>query len=201
MDIQRRNLIAGSALAPLALLAAQSGGARPAPMAGRPLPPNVVLTTHRGQRVRFYDDLVRGDRIVVINFMYAQCGDICPGTSGNLAQVQRMLGARMGRDVFLYSISLEPRQDTPEILAHYAATFDAGPGWTFLTGEPAGIERLRRSLGFVDRDPDIDRDRNQHIGMVRIGNDALGRWMACPALGQPRQLAREILWVGLQRSA
>ena len=160
-----------------------------------------MLTTHQNRRVRFYDDLVGGNRIVVINFMYAQCDDICPGATANLALVQQALGARVGREVFMYSITLEPQKDTPAVLAHYAKGFDIKPGWSFLTGAPADVERLRRALRFVDRNRALDRDRRQHTGMVRIGNDALDRWTACPALLKPAQLAREIMWVGLRAAS
>lgn len=198
MDMNRRNLLTGSALAPLALLPAlASAAAPPATPASRVVLPNVVLTTHENRRVRFYDDLVRGNRIVVINFMYARCSDICPGSTANLALVQQALGARVGREVFMYSITLEPRKDTPNILAHYARGFGVQPGWEFLTGQPADIERLRRALRFVQRDPALDRDKTQHTGMLRIGNDALDRWTACPTLMKPLQLAREIMWVGM----
>jgi protein SCO1 len=196
MDLTRRNLFTGTAFAPLTLLPATTGlAAKPA--AGRVTLPNIVLTTHQGRRVRFYDDLVRGNRIVAINFMYAQCADICPGATANLAQVQAALGQRVGREVFMYSITLEPQNDSLEMLAHYAKIFGAGPGWEFLTGTPADIKRLRQALRFFDRDPVVDRDRTQHTGMLRIGNDALDRWTACPTLLKPEQLAREILWVGL----
>ena len=198
MDMKRRNLLTGSALAPLALLPPLAGAAAPpASPASRVVLPNVALNTHENRRVRFYDDLVRGNRIVVINFMYAQCSDICPGATANLALVQQALGTRVGRDVFMYSITLEPRKDSPAILAHYARGFGVQPGWEFLTGQPADIERLRRALRFVQRDPALDRDKTQHTGMLRIGNEALDRWIACPTLMKPAQLAREIMWVGM----
>jgi protein SCO1 len=200
MQMDRRNLITGSALAPLALLPS-GAGLRARPTTGRTALPNVALTTHENRRVRFYDDLVRGNRIVIVNFMYAQCGDICPGATANLALLQAALGGRVGHDVFLYSITLAPHQDSTEILAHYAQTFGAGPGWKFLTGRPTDIERLRRALRFVDPDPVLDRDRNQHTGMLRIGNEALDRWIACPTLLKPERLAREVMWVGWRGQA
>lgn len=67
--------------------------------------PNVPLVTHEGKAVRFYDDLVK-NKTVMINFMYARCGDICPGMTANLKLVQKELGDRVGKDIFMYSISL-----------------------------------------------------------------------------------------------
>jgi protein SCO1/2 len=162
--------------------------------------PNVRLTTHRGERVSFYDDLVRGNRIVMFNMMYTRCEDTCGGTLANLARVQEVLGERMGKTVHLYSVSLDPAFDTPRVLSRAAAKVGAGPGWTFLTGSVAGIEKVRKSLGFTDLDPKRDADRNRHSGMVRVGNDALDRWSMCPGLGRAEQLAQLALWIGLAES-
>src|SRR5688500_8895652 len=90
--------------------------------------PNVVLTTHEGKKVRFYDDLIK-DKIVLINFMYVKCEGICPGTTANLAKVQKLLGKRVGKDIFMYSITLKPEEDTPEALRRYAKAYQVGPGW------------------------------------------------------------------------
>ena len=105
--------------------------------------PNVTLTTHEGKKVRFYDDLIK-DKIILINFMYVKCDGICPGTTANLVNVQKMLGDRVGRDIFMYSITLKPEEDTPEVLNRYAKAYKTKPGWLFLTGEPKDVELLRR---------------------------------------------------------
>jgi protein SCO1 len=90
--------------------------------------PNVILRTHHNKKVRFYDDLLK-DKIVTINFMYSKCEGVCPGITANLLKVQKLLGARMGRDIFMYSITLKPEQDTPKVLKQYAKMHAAGPGW------------------------------------------------------------------------
>ena len=96
--------------------------------------------------------------------MYARCGEICPGMTANLKLVQKELGDRVGKDIFMYSISLEPEHDTPEMLKAYAELFQVKPGWKFLTGKKADIEIIRKQLGFSFSDPNIDKDRTQHIG-------------------------------------
>ncbi len=171
-------------------------GASPANGATRGRYPNVLLTRHEGKRVRFYDDVIAGDKIVVLNMMYTQCPEVCGGTMINLARVQNLLADRMGRDVVMYSVSLDPKHDTPEVLARYAQITGVGEHWKLLTGRPTDIERLRRALGYVDPDPELDSDRNQHIGMVRAGNDAIDRWLACPGMAPAAQLAQEVLWAG-----
>jgi protein SCO1/2 len=154
--------------------------------------PNVALQTHTGRKVRFYDDLVRG-KLVVINMMYAGCSDTCSPTTHNLVRLQQLLGDRVGRDIFMYSISLKPEQDSPIDLAAYARSHAVQPGWLFLTGAPGDIEQLRFALGFYDPDPKIDRQDGRHVGMVRIGNDPYRRWGMAPALADPRQIASMVL--------
>lgn len=153
--------------------------------------PNIQLITHEGRKVRFRDDLIR-DRNVMINFMYAACGDICPGMTANLVKVQRLLGQRMGRDFSMYSITLEPEHDTAQLLKGYRELFHVQPGWWFLSGLRSDIKYLRRQLGMYNPDPVIDADLSQHTGMVIIGNDSRDRWMSCPALGKPEYVARSI---------
>src|SRR4051812_6596730 len=105
MNILRRQL-AAAALVPLVApvgAAAVQGVSPP----GQPEFPNVVLIDQHGQPVRFYDDLLRGDHTVAINFIYAQCADICPATTANLARVQALLGDRLGREVRMASISID----------------------------------------------------------------------------------------------
>ncbi len=200
--MHRRKFLSGLAAATVtgAWTTARATRPRP-PVPSRSAPtyfPNVALRTQDDKLVHFYDDLVR-DKIVVFNMMYARCQSICPGTTLNLQHVQRLLGDRVGRDIFMYSITLKPEQDSPQALKEYADAHHVGPGWLFLTGKPDDIECLRRKLGFVDPDPVVDRDTSQHIGVVRIGNDAIGSWTACPALAPPTQLVRVIRWMDVPR--
>ena len=196
-----RRFVLGAAVAapPVVLLAGALSAPTVEPVAslGKGRFPNVPLTTHRGERVHFYQDVIRGNKINIVNMMYTQCPDVCGGALVNMARAQKLLGERMGRDVFMYSITLDPRQDTPKVLARHAELLGAGPSWTFLTGRDADIQRLRRALGFVDLDPEVDRDLRSHTGMLRAGNDALDRWIACPAWAPARQLAQSALWIGL----
>jgi len=97
--------------------------------------PNLLLTTQESRQVRFYDDLIK-DKVVLINFMFTSCDRICPRTTQNLVSVQRLLGERVGRSIFMYSFTLDPAHDTPQVLKEYARIHHVGPGWQFLTGKP-----------------------------------------------------------------
>jgi protein SCO1 len=74
--------------------------------------PNVVFRTQDDRRVRFYDDLIKGNK-VLINFMYTECTNTCPRTTANLVKVQDVFRDRLGRDLLFISISLTPDRDTP----------------------------------------------------------------------------------------
>jgi len=153
--------------------------------------PNVELITQNNQKVRFYIDLVK-DKRVVIQFMFARCKDICPVITHNLAEVQRLLEGRVGSDIFFYSITLSPEEDSPRDLKDFARKHGAGPGWTFLTGKPDDILRLRKSLGFFYNDPKEDADRNNHSGMLVVGTEPLMRWAMCQGGADPKWIATVI---------
>lgn len=147
--------------------------------------PNVTLVADDGRRVRFYDDLLR-NKIVAINFIFTRCPDVCPMDTAQLLRVQELLGARAGRDVHMYSITVDPLSDTPAVLRSYKARFGVGPGWTFLTGTPADIALIQRKLGLV---VDDDNDPRDHSTSVILGNEATGQWIKRSPYDNPRVLA------------
>ena len=100
----------------------------------------------------------------------------------------------MGAEIELYSITLDPERDSPDVLASYRERMGSPKGWTYLTGRYEDIERLRRSLGVYDLDPEIDADRSQHAGIVTFGADAIDRWSALPGEMDARQIAKTILF-------
>lgn len=198
----RRKLLSLAAMAPLAggLLAHEAMATESAPKLTardrirKRYFPNVLLRTQDNEPVRFYDDLVK-DKVVTINFFYAKCEEICPIVTANLARVQKLLGDKVGRDVFMRSITLRPELDTPEALKAYSKMHGAGPGWEFLTGSRDDVELLRRSLGFTNPDAKLDQDITQHIGNVRYGNEPLMLWGACPGQARPEWIVESISWM------
>lgn len=152
--------------------------------------PNTRLTDQDGQQVRFFDDLIK-DKVVVINFIFTGCGDSCPLETARLRQVQQLLGERVGRDVFFYSISIDPLSDTPEVLKAYAARFKVGPGWRFLTGDKEQIDALRRRLGLFIEGVDNGRSRDHNLSLI-VGNQATGRWMKASPFENPWILADQL---------
>src|SRR5689334_17137081 len=151
--------------------------------------PNVELTTQDGTKVHFYDDLLKG-KMVVIELIYTHCVDACPLETARLAQVQRILGDRVGKDIFFYSISIDPEHDTPQALKQYAESYHAGPGWLFLTGKREDIDLISKKLGLYS--PPNPRNRDGHVPAVLLGNEAAAQWMRNSATDNPRFLVNLI---------
>jgi len=202
-DMNRRKMLATLAVAPLAVgvvgqAAAADNKFKVAESSREKLQkryfPNFELTTHEGKKVHFYDDLIK-DKIVVINFMYVKCQGVCMPVTMNLKKVQNLLGDRMGRDIFMYSITLKPEEDTPQELKRYVRAHKIKRGWTFLTGKPDEINTLRRSLGFKDAKVKLDRDLTNHTGMVKYGNEAHQWWAMFPGEANAPWIVECILWM------
>jgi protein SCO1 len=150
--------------------------------------PNVPLTDQNGRTVHLYDDLLKG-KTVVVNLIYTQCKDSCPLETARLIQVRQMLGGHVGKDVFFYSISIDPEHDTPEALKAYAEKFHAGPDWLFLTGKKEDINLAARKLGLYF-DPGLNRDG--HTVELMIGNEPSGQWTRNAATDNPRFITSTI---------
>ena len=96
----------------------------------------------------------------------------------------------------MYSITLDPDRDTPEKLAKYAKATGAKPGWTYLTGRPKDIQKLRSTLGFYyPDDPDRNADTSQHIGFLLMGNEPYEWWGTVPSTAAPGQIVQLIDWL------
>ena len=162
--------------------------------------PNVVVVNQHRERRLFYDDLIR-DKIVMINFMSIR-GDRTYPVIENLVRVQQLLADRVGRDLFMYSITVDPDRDTPAALARFAQERGVGPGWSFLTGDDATLQLLRGRL-FLRRATPTGQPQVAHagrdcaLGLVRYGNEALGRWGSFAARVRPESIAERFSWVGM----
>jgi len=152
--VRSRSLFAGI-LVVLALFiwAAPSSGQGsppPFPVIGRTAP-DFTLTDQEGRRVRLGD--LRG-RLVLLNFIYTNCRDVCPLTTAVLTRVQRSLIARgwWARDVVFLTVTTDPARDSVPVLATYARRYRADArGWHFLTGDAPSLRRIYRAYGVMVR--------------------------------------------------
>jgi protein SCO1/2 len=131
--------------------------------------PDLPVLNQDGKRLQFYSDLMRG-RTVAINFIYTSCTTFCPMLTANFRMVQQELGARIGKDIELISISIDPVTDTPAKLKAFGAQFEPGPGWTFVTGALPDIGKLLDKLGQPLANP------ADHTPLVLVRNDKIGGW-------------------------
>lgn len=130
---------------------------------------DTLLIDQDGVERRFYADLIK-HKVVVINVMFTTCKDSCPVMARNFARIQDWLGPRLGKEVQMLSISVDPDTDTPPRLKAYAQQFKARPGWYFLSGNKENVETILRKLGlYVEQKQD-------HLNVFLIGNDRTGLW-------------------------
>lgn len=158
-----------------------AAAASPAPNSGQSYFGEIPLVDQDGQTRRLYSDLLRG-KVVVIDFMFTSCTGACPIMSTNLAKIQDWLGDRLGKDVYLLSVSVDPVNDTPAKLKEYAARFKARPGWYFLTGSKENVDAALRKLGNYVETPEA------HQNLFIIGNERSGLWKKAFGLAQPEAL-------------
>lgn len=145
--------------------------------------PNVVLTDQDGRKLKFYDDVIKG-KIVALNFIYTKCKDVCPADTAQMLQVSTLLGDRVGKDVFFYSISIDPKNDTPAVLRRYKQMF--GANWTFLTGKRDDVILIQRKLGMIGaRVPSL----KEHNTSLIVGNEKTAQWIKRSPYDHPKLLA------------
>ena len=143
--------------------------------------PDVKVLDQNGNSLNFYTDLIK-DKTVAINFIFTTCTTICPPLAATFARVQKEMGPKIGKDVHLISISVDPVTDTPERLKAWGAKFKAGPGWTFVTGEKQEIDKLLDALG-----ASVSK-REDHTPALIIGNDTKGVWTRTYGLAKINQI-------------
>jgi protein SCO1 len=135
-----------------------------------PAIPDVLVYDQQGRRTRFHSDLIKG-KTVAVNFIFTSCTTTCPPLTMAMRRIQRELADRIGRDIWLISVSVDPAVDRPERLQTFATSFGAGPGWTFVTGSQGDIDRLLKAFG------SYGGGIGAHSTTMLIGNDRVGRWV------------------------
>jgi len=147
--------------------------------------PDTAVYDQDGHRLRFYSDLVQG-KTVAINFIFTTCTTICPPLTATFRKVQQGLGDRIGKDVALISVSVDPAVDIPERLKSFAQKFHAGPGWTFVTGTQGDIDKLLAALGATTA------NKNDHTPTILVGNDPTRYWTRAYGLAPAAKLVKMI---------
>jgi len=150
---------------------------------------NAPLVNQDGETLHFYDDVIKG-KVVTINFMFTSCGDSCPMETAKLRKLQEMLGEHSGKDVYMYSITIDPERDTPAALKAYMQKFKIGPGWQFLTGKKEDIDRIRKRLGMYSEE---EEELSDHPITFVLGNETTGQWLRRTPFDLPQTLISVLL--------
>lgn len=143
------------------------------------------LLAHDGRERRFYSDILR-DRVVLINFVFTECGDACPLITQQLLQARQLLGDA-AREIRFVSISIDPERDTPQTLTQFASKQGAiDPEWVWLTGARANVDAVTKRLGAY-----TDNPQNHLTGLI-LGNVRTEQWVRMRPDAAPRQIAAEL---------
>jgi protein SCO1/2 len=164
---------------------AQAGAKPVAPQGVRISLADTALLDQDGRSVRLKSDVI-GERIVVVDFIYTSCTTVCPVVSAVMAQAQAKLGARVGRDVALLTLTVDPVRDTPARLKEYGGRIGTGPGWTWLTGAKPQVDEALKVFGaytpnYVDHPP-----------LVLVGDAKAGKWVRFYGFPSPDQLVTAV---------
>ena len=144
---------------------------------------DVELINQDGKKVHFYSDILKG-KTVVVNAFFTSCTSVCPPMNRNMEKIQEVLGNRVGRDVFLVSMTVDPETDTPARMKEYAQKFHAGPGWIFLTGKKENLDWALYKLGqYVEH-------KDDHTTVLIIGNEPTGLWKKAFGMANVAELVK-----------
>ena len=118
---------------------------------------NFSLTDQSGRQFKL--DSIKG-KIIIADFAYTTCPDVCPLMTAALRTVQTNLSATERKRVYLLTVTTDPEVDVPKVLAAYARRYHADlSNWAFLTGDESllarvwnnfGVKVTRKARGLVD---------------------------------------------------
>jgi protein SCO1/2 len=131
-----------SVLASLAALPADAAAPRTSVASVVP----AQLVDARGVAVDFAGGAV-ADAVVVVNPIWTGCSSLCPLTSAVMGELAERLGGRLGRDVRLISLAIDPIETPRAQLAAWTESYGEVPGWLWLGGPPGAVEAVMAGLG------------------------------------------------------
>ena len=106
--------------------------------------PDVTLVNQDGKRINL-KTFLDGDKPVILDFIYGTCTTICPVLSIGFSHFQKKMGPEAAT-VRLVSISIDPDNDTPQVMKEYLQRYNAREGWDFLTGKRDDIIKVMRAF-------------------------------------------------------
>jgi Uncharacterized protein SCO1/SenC/PrrC, involved in biogenesis of respiratory and photosynthetic systems len=155
---------------------------------GKVIIPDIIVQDQDGQKSRFYSDLVK-DKVVVINFFYTSCAYICTLQGRTFSKLQSLLGERLGKSVFLISVSTDPANDNSAQLKQWSKRYDVQTGWTLVTGSTAEMNKLL--LPFTAK----PASGGMHLPVTFIGNARTGVWTGATGTFAPEDLLKVVNFI------
>lgn len=149
---------------------------------------DLPVVNQDGDRVLFKSEVV-GDRLAVVIPFYTTCTTAYPILVFTFTRLQDLLGERLGREVVLVSVTVEPKIDTPVRMKGYARRQKAKPGWIFLGGEKQDLEKILFGIGVL---PTENLVEHNHTPLTVIGGSE-GQWQRFHGYPSPELLHSEIL--------
>lgn len=145
------------------------------------------LIDQDGVPVKFRSEVI-GDRVAVIAPFYTNCTTNYPIIVFTFNRLQKLLGERLGKDVTLVSVSVDPKTDIPARLKSFAKRQSAAPGWVFLSGEAGNIGQILLGLGLLYS---TNLEEHNHMPVMVIGS-AGGGWRRLHGFPSPEQVLKQL---------
>lgn len=152
--------------------------------------PDVVLVNQNGAKVRFRD-ILQSNKPVIVDFIFGTCTTICPILSVSYANLQQKLGPD-SQKVQLVSISIDPENDTPKVMKEYLKRYRAKPGWDFLTGTRADIDKVMYAFNAYIP------NKMSHYPLTLIRSPGDGKWIRIFGLMGSAEFMGECQKVGIK---
>lgn len=146
--------------------------------------PDVTLLSQDRVRVKLKDAITGSEKLVLLDFIFGTCTTVCPVLSAGFYNLQRKLDSEAD-SVTLISVSIDPEHDSPEVMKKYLEKYRAKPGWDFLTGSRADIDRVMRAFdAFVP-------DKMSHRPLTFLKSPGNDEWIRIDGLISTRALMEE----------
>lgn len=152
--------------------------------------PDVWVVTQDGKRVQFYSDLIK-DKSVAVGFFFTSCLSVCTWHGKLFSRFQKHLAGRLGEDIFLISVSIDPLTDTPARLKRWGTKYNRQSGWTLVTGGKAEMNELLKSMTGDNIGP-----QEVHSSFFYIYNANTGRWGLISGYPTPEEFEKQLAELG-----
>ena len=156
--------------------------------------PDLEVRDQDGRKIRFYSDLIK-DKVVVLSFFYTSCSNSCTLQGQTFSKLQSLLGDRLGKSVYMISVTTDPSRDDSAKLKSWGKRYDVQDGWTLVTGKEAEMNKLL--LPFTG----MGAGAGTHLPATFVGNQKTGVWTSASGVFDPQALLDAVDYVTRESAA